>query len=99
VAKAPNLDASLCQTPEYPPQARREEATGITKLHFEIDEHGKVKSSRVVRSSGPTRAHKVLDTAALNALSLCNFQPGIDENGKPVGGSTELEYKWNLMQP
>jgi periplasmic protein TonB len=50
----------------------------------------------VVRSAGPTREHKMLDRLALSKLSECQFRPGTDENGKPVGATTEVEYVWKL---
>jgi protein TonB len=29
-------------------------------------------------------------------LSECTFRPGIDENGKAVGGTFDVEYVWKL---
>ena len=30
-------------------------------------------------------------------LSECSFKPGSDENGKPTGGTTEVEYVWKIQ--
>ena len=37
-----------------------------------------------------------MDRAAQEALSKCPFQTGTDEHGKPVGGSTVVDYVWKL---
>ena len=34
---------------------------------------------------------------ALTKLSECSFKPGSDENGKPTGGTTEVEYVWKIQ--
>ncbi|MDE2453567.1 MAG: energy transducer TonB, partial [Burkholderiales bacterium] len=81
---------------DYPRAALRAEATGTTKVRFEVDATGRLASVVVVKSAGPSREHKMLDRMALEKLSECKFKPGMDENGKPVGGSFEVEYVWKL---
>jgi protein TonB len=49
-----------------------------------------------VKSAGGSREHKLLDRLAVAKLSECTFKPGADENGKPVGGSFDVEYVWKL---
>jgi periplasmic protein TonB len=88
-------DASGCK-PEYPAAAIKVEATGATVIRFTVDASGKVTKAEVVRSSGPSREHRLLDRAAVSALSECKFAPGKDEDGKPVGGVKDVEYKWQL---
>jgi protein TonB len=39
----------------------------------------------------------LLDRVAQQKLSECRFKPGSDEQGKPVGGSFDVEYVWKLQ--
>lgn len=91
---AARIDVSTCEKPEYPAAALRAEATGTTKIRFMVDATGKVSKAEVERSSGPTREHRMLDRTAVEALSKCPFKPGTDENGKPVGGTSIVDYVW-----
>jgi protein TonB len=81
---------------DYPSAARRAEATGTTKVRFTVGADGKLASSAVIKSAGPSREHKMLDRIALSKLSECTFKAGIDENGKPMGGSFDVDYVWKL---
>jgi protein TonB len=97
VAARPAIaDASQCK-PEYPPAATRAEATGTTVIRFTVDANGRLAGADVVRSAGPSREHRLLDRAAVSALSECRFSPGRDENGRPVGASFNVEYVWKLQ--
>jgi periplasmic protein TonB len=96
VAKAAQIDFANCEKPEYPAAARRTEATGITRIRFTIDETGHVVKAEVTGTSGSSREHRVLDKVAVDALSACRFKPGADENGKPVGAFSNVEYVWKL---
>jgi periplasmic protein TonB len=95
-ARAAQIDVGSCDKPEYPAKARQAEATGVTKIRFSIDESGQVIKAEVVKSSGNSSQHRLLDRAAVEALSACRFRPGTDENGKPVGAFSNVEYAWNL---
>lgn len=81
---------------DYPVAAIRAEATGTTKVRFTIDGTGKLAKAEVVKSAGASREHRMLDRVAVDKLSTCKFRPGIDANGKPVGGSFDVEYVWKL---
>ncbi len=91
-------DANACAptSEDYPGPAVRTEATGTTKVRFTVGADGKLVNSQVVRSSGPTREHKMLDRVALAKLSGCSFTAGMDENGRAVGASFDVEYVWKL---
>ena len=78
------------------PIAIKEEATGTTRVRFTVDAAGKLAGAEVVKSAGASRAHKALDRVAVQKLSECTFRPGIDENGKAVGGTFDVEYVWKL---
>jgi periplasmic protein TonB len=81
---------------DYPAAAVKNEATGTTRIKFNVGADGKLASAEVVKSAGPTREHRLLDRVAQTKLSECAFKAGIDETGKPVGGTFEIEYVWKL---
>jgi protein TonB len=95
-ATAARIDFSNCEKPEYPPKARQAEATGVTRIRFSIDESGNVVKAEITGASGSSREHRMLDKQAVEALSVCRFRPGTDENGKPVGAFSNVEYVWRL---
>ena len=81
---------------DYPAVALKEEATGTTRVRFTVDAAGKLAGAEIVRSAGASRAHKALDRVAVSKLSECKFSPGLDENGRAVGGAFDVEYVWKL---
>ena len=91
-----NVQACAPGPDDYPAAALKEEATGTTRVRFTVDATGKLSASEVVRTAGPSRAHKALDRVAVQKLSECTFRPGQDENGKAVGGTFDVEYVWKL---
>jgi protein TonB len=91
-----NVKACAPTNADYPRAALRAEATGITKVRFNVDATGKLAGVEIVKSAGPSREHKMLDRIAQDKLSECKFTPGADENGKPMGGSFEVEYVWKI---
>ncbi|MCA0241449.1 MAG: energy transducer TonB [Proteobacteria bacterium] len=91
-----NVQACAPQADDYPAAARRAEATGTTRVRFTIGADGKLASADVIKSSGPSREHKMMDRVAVAKLSECKFEAGRDETGKPVGGVHEVEYVWKL---
>jgi periplasmic protein TonB len=95
-AQPARIDMASCTKPEYPAQAARSQAVGTTVIAFAIDAEGNVGKADVTRSSGSSREHRLLDRAAVDALSKCRFKPGTDEAGKPVGATAKVEYVWNL---
>lgn len=91
-----NLGSCAPTSDDYPQAARRAETTGTTRVRFTVSAEGKLISADVVRSSGPSREHKMLDRVAVAKLSECAFKPGADESGRPMGASVDVEYVWKL---
>jgi periplasmic protein TonB len=92
VRVAPVINAALnCQKPEYPSAARRAEEEGTVVLRFLIDTNGRVIQSQVERSSGSN----LLDEAARNAMSRCQFKPGTLD-GNPEQSWANIRYTWRL---
>lgn len=91
-------DAKVCAPTrdDYPRAALRAEATGTTRIRFAVDAAGKLASLDVVKSAGPTREHKMLDRVAADKLATCRFTPGVDETGRSVGGTFDIEYVWRI---
>lgn len=84
-------DASGCAKPEYPVSAARNGDTGTVTLALLVGTDGRVTSSRVQKSSGS----RDLDRAAVNALSLCQFKPAMN-NGVAEAGWAQIAYVWSL---
>jgi len=91
-----NVNSCAPRSEDYPVAALRAEATGTTKIRFTIDGTGKLVKVDVLKSAGGSREHRMLDRVAVDKLSTCKFSPGIDSNGKPVGGSFDVEYVWKI---
>jgi len=89
-----NLDD--CKRPEYPQASLRSQASGDTLLAFKISASGKVLDGVVIRSAGPSAAHKLLDVTAQFALMQCKFEPAYWRR-KAAESWTEVEYKWQLQ--
>jgi len=84
-------DANGCAKPDYPMRAARNGETGTVTLALMVGTDGRVKDARVQSSSGS----RDLDRAALNALSLCQFKPAMN-NGVAEAGWAQLAYVWTL---
>lgn len=84
-------DAKSCATPNYPPNAARNGETGTVTLALLVGTDGRVTGSRIQKSSGS----RELDRAAVNALSLCQFKPAMN-NGAPEAGWAQIAYVWSL---
>jgi protein TonB len=84
-------DAKACVTPNYPAAAARNGDAGTVTLALLVGPDGRVTSSRVQTSSGS----RELDRAAVNALSLCQFKPAMN-NGVPEAGWAQIAYVWSL---
>lgn len=84
-------NADGCATPAYPASAARNGDTGIVTLALLVGADGRVQDARVQKSSG----HRELDRAALNALSLCQFKPAMN-NGVAEAGWGQIAYVWTL---
>jgi len=96
-ARPARLDAGAAQCrPDYPAAAQRAGATGSTRVRFTVDALGRIAGSQILHASGPTREHRLMDQAAAAALSRCPVQVGTDEQGRPVGTTTDVEYVWSL---
>lgn len=91
-----NVQACAPGSDDYPAAARRAEATGLTRLRFTIDAAGALVRSEIVKSAGLTREHRLLDKVAESKLAGCHFTAGIDENGRAIGGTFEVDYVWKL---
>lgn len=84
-------DANGCAKPEYPARAARNGETGTVTLALLVGADGRVQDARVQSSSGS----RDLDRAAISALSLCRFQPAMN-NGLAEPGWGRIAYVWTL---
>ena len=84
-------DFNSCKRPEYPAESIKLSQTGTVTLGFLIDTKGKVKETKLAKSSG----HPALDDSARTALEKCSFKPATAK-GKPVEAWTKVQYVWTL---
>lgn len=84
-------DANGCAKPDYPLRAARNGETGTVTLALLVGADGRVQDSRIQSSSGS----RDLDRAAVNALSLCKFQPAMNGSAAQAGWA-QLAYVWTL---
>ncbi len=85
--------------PAYPAAALHARAQGSTTVRFIVGADGELAAARVVGASGATAEHKLLDDAALAALSRCPFRAGTNEFGKPISADITIIYRWVLDTP
>ncbi|MBK8104954.1 MAG: energy transducer TonB [Betaproteobacteria bacterium] len=92
----PKIDFSYtCARPEYNEQARRAEAQGSTTILFTMDTTGHISEATVVKSSGESREHKMLDRLALEAVRNCKGTPGTLD-GVPQRITSRITYVWRI---
>lgn len=80
-----------CARPDYPASAVRNGETGTVSLALLIGTNGKVSDARIEQSSGS----RVLDRAAVAALSNCTFKPATS-NGVAEPAWGKIAYVWSL---
>jgi len=92
-AKTPAyLNVNDCTKPEYPKNSARNEEEGTVIIAFLVGADGRVKDSRIEKSSG----FRDLDKAAVAGLTACpKFRAGT-ENGKPVEAWARVAYEWKI---
>jgi len=76
--------------PVYPYEAKQAGLEGWVKVIFIVDETGAVRNARIDSSS-----HREFESAALDAVRLWRFQPGV-KDGKNVRTRMLLPFKFNL---
>ena len=97
LARAARINAGAAQCrPEYPAAAQRAGVTGVTRIRFTVDASGRIAGSQILQASGSSRENRLMDKAAADALAQCPVQVGTDDQGRPVGTTTDVEYVWSL---
>lgn len=76
----------------YPTEAKKNNLEGPVILSLIIDEFGKVRSATLLQGT-----HEILNQAALNAIRLFEFTPGLVE-GKPVVVKIKYTYRFILSE-
>lgn len=92
---APGQDCAP-RAQDYPAEALRARATGVTRLRIAVDGAGQAAKIDIVRSAGSTRAHAALDEQAARRLVVCRFEPARDSQGRPMRADFEAEVVWTL---
>ena len=93
IAHRTDPDAGMkCPQLEYPEVAEREGAQGVTRIRFTVDTQGMATRPEITNSAGDTRAHRVLDRAAVEALGKCE----IPLDRTTPGTVMVVDYVWRL---
>lgn len=85
------VDFGSCARPVWPVGAIAANKTGTVTLSFLIAADGKLKGSKIVKSSG----HGELDEAARTGIEKCTFKPAMLD-GNPVESWAMMRYVWTL---
>lgn len=89
-----SLQALNSPPPAYPPQAVRENLTGVVELEILVGVDGKPIEVSIVRSSG----HRLLDQAAVRVVkSRWTFQPAMSD-GQPIQALGRVPIEFKLQQ-
>lgn len=88
LSKAPTFKNKV--EPKYPDQAKRDGIEGTVQLEILIDEGGRVRKVKVIKSPGHG-----LERAAIAAVSKSRFNPGLI-NGRAVPVKIKIPYKFLL---
>jgi periplasmic protein TonB len=80
-----------CKAPPYPRDALMAEEQGNVLISVYVGTDGKVKESKVKKSTGS----RSLDRAASKAYSLCSFKPAM-KNGEPQESWYDIPYEFVL---
>jgi protein TonB len=91
VRTAAVVDFNSCAKPEYPKASIRNEESGTVTVSFLVGVDGKMKESKITKSSG----FRDLDKAAQLAIGKCPFKAALVD-GKPVETWHPVQYIWNL---
>jgi TonB family protein len=89
-----SVGSSTCKQPAYPAEAKSHQASGTTELEFEVNAEGRVTRVAIVKFSGDSQGHRILDTLALDTLNKCTFPaaPGF------LPGRSRVQYVWKLQE-
>ncbi|WP_431478320.1 energy transducer TonB [Massilia eburnea] len=88
---SPITNRPPCEPPAWPREALINNQQGSVTLRFMVEVNGEISAYEIVRSSG----YPVLDTAAGAGIAKCWFRPK-SEDGKPIKGWQQMEYRWVL---
>lgn len=94
VRVAPSLNFNVCR-PDYPAAAMRAEIEGVVVVAFTMEADGHISEAHVEQSAGPSREHKLLDRATVDAVLACKGRPGTVD-GRPERLTSRVRYRWTL---
>jgi len=87
-----SLREASCRLPEYPRAAVLADAQGVTRVEFVVNAAGEVTNIRIIKASGATPVHALLDKAVVESVASCRF-PAASGFG-PV--TARQEFQWKL---
>lgn len=91
-ASRPRMPWDCTVPPPLPAAALREGIAGAVDVEIVFNEDGSKRSASVVRSSGETRVHRLLDRTALTYAVDCTRRPADAQTGVPY----RVSFRWRL---
>jgi periplasmic protein TonB len=85
--------AAWFSTDDYPPAAQREGREGSVQIAWQINEQGKVENCHTVESSG---SPDLDDTACRLITRRAKYSPALDQTGKPIRSSANINFRWTI---
>jgi protein TonB len=92
---APKINFNAGNKPEYTAAAARAEIQCTVVVAYTMETNGSIDDAHIERSCGPSREHKQLDRATLEAVRAVKGTPGTVD-GKPEKLTGRVEYVWKL---
>lgn len=80
--------------PSYPEEFRAVGVGGRSTIRLSVDAGGVVQHVYIEAASGPTPAHRILDTRAATALAACRIDAARDAQGRPTPGDALVTWTW-----
>lgn len=81
---------------DYPAEARRSGAGGVTAFRLQVGDHGRVTSCAITQGSGSA----LLDDQVCRLMTQRgNFSPALDARGRKTAGTYSNRVRWNPPKP
>ena len=86
------LKGYLCEASDYPAAALRRGTQGTVRIRFTAEPDGKISDVVVIKSSGETKEHKILDLVSKRQMQSCRLA-GKEPTLEPRTHDVELLWK------
>lgn len=92
IAKHAMQNAGSISDSAYTAEARKAKMEGLAVVGFTVDETGKTRDCKAIKSSG----WPLLDEQTCKFVESFRYKPALDVDGKPVADAFKLGVAWKL---